>query len=50
MKTTIITGRDNGNGSKNEIARLMPNDIPIHNNCWDKNCLLLPITISQIYN
>jgi hypothetical protein len=50
MKTTIITGRDNGNGSKNEIARLMPNDIPIHNNCWDKNCLLLPITISQVYN
>lgn len=33
MKTTIITGKDNGNGSKNEIARLMPNDIPIHNNC-----------------
>ena len=49
MKTIIITGKDNGKGIKNEIARLIPKDIPIHNNCWDKNCLLLSITISQCY-
>lgn len=29
----MITGKDNGKGSKNEIARLIPKDIPIHNNC-----------------
>jgi hypothetical protein len=33
MKTTIITGKDNGKGSKNEIARLIPKEMPIHNNC-----------------
>ncbi len=47
MKTIIITGRDKGKGSKKEIVKLMPREIPIHNNCCDKNCLLLSITVFQ---
>ncbi len=45
MKTIIIIGNEYGKGTKKEIPRLIPKEIPIHSNCCDKNCLLLSITI-----
>lgn len=33
MKTTIITGNDRGKGSMKDIVKLIPSEIPIHNNC-----------------
>ncbi len=49
MNTIIIIGNENGKGIKNEIPKLIPREIPIHINCCDKNCLLLPITVYQWY-
>jgi hypothetical protein len=49
IKTIIIIGNENGKGIKKEIVKLIPSEIPIHNNCCDKNCLLLSITVSHQY-
>lgn len=48
MKTAIIIGREYGKGIRNEMARLIPSEIPIHNNCCDRNCLLSPLNLSQL--
>lgn len=44
----MIIGNENGKGIRKDIVRLIPNEIPIHNNCCDKNCLLLSITIFSL--
>lgn len=49
INTIIIIGKENGNGTKKEIVKLIPKEIPIHNSCCDKNCLLLSITVSHQY-
>jgi hypothetical protein len=41
MKTPIIIGREYGNGTMNEMARLITRDIPIHISCCDRKSLLL---------
>ena len=41
MKRPIMIGRDKGKGTNNEIARLIPSEIPIHISCCIRNCLLL---------
>lgn len=41
MKRPIMIGRDKGKGTNNEIAMLIPSEIPIHNSCCIRNCLLL---------
>lgn len=48
MNTIIIIGNEKGKGIKKEIVRLIPKEIPIHNNCCDKNCLLLSITVVSL--
>ena len=54
MKRPIMIGRDKGKGTNNEIATLIPSEIPIHNSCCIRNCLLLlntqpPSTIFNRY-
>ncbi len=41
MNIPIIVTNEIGNGNKIEIARLNPNDIPIHRIWLSRNCLLL---------
>ncbi len=41
MNTAIMIGKENGNGINNDIARLIPSDIAIHNNCCERKSLLL---------
>ena len=41
MNIAIIIGKEYGKGTNNEIARLMPSDIPIHINCCSRKSLLL---------
>lgn len=36
-----MIGNENGNGINSEIARLIPSDIAIHNNCCERKSLLL---------
>jgi hypothetical protein len=36
-----MIGKENGNGINSEIARLIPSDIAIHNNCCERKSLLL---------
>ena len=43
MNTPNIAANDIGNGNSKEIAKLIPNDNPIHSNWLIKNCLLLLI-------
>ena len=45
MNTAIIIGKENGKGTRNEIARLIPSEIPIHNSCCEMNCLLLSLNL-----
>ena len=40
-----MTAKDNGNGNKIEIVRLIPKDIPSQTNWLSRNCLLLLILI-----
>jgi hypothetical protein len=49
MKTAIIMGKEYGKGIRNEMARLMPSEIPIQSNCCERNCLLSPLKIQLIY-
>ena len=48
MNTAIIIGKENGKGTRNEIARLIPSEIPIHNSCCEMNCLLL--SLNSLYH
>ena len=41
MKRPIIRGKEKGKGTVNEIAMLIASEIPIHNSCCKRNCLLL---------
>ena len=41
MKRPIMRGKEKGKGTNKEIAMLIPSEIPIHNNCCIRNCLLL---------
>ena len=41
MNIAIIIGKEQGKGTNNEIARLMPRDIPIHISCCNRKSLLL---------
>jgi len=41
MNTAIMIGKENGNGINNDIARLIPSDIAIHNNCCEIKSLFL---------
>src|SRR5919202_5336743 len=41
MKRPIMRGKEKGKGTNNEIAMLIPSEIPIHNSCCKRNCLLL---------
>ena len=41
MKRPIMRGKEKGKGTNNEIRMLIPSEIPIHNNCCIRNCLLL---------
>lgn len=36
-----MIGSEYGNGTKNDMARLITRDIPIHINCCDRKSLLL---------
>ena len=41
MNAPIMVTSEIGNGNKIKIARLNPNDIPIHSIWLSRNCLLL---------
>lgn len=41
MNTPNIATREIGNGKNKDMVKLIPNDIPIHNNWANRNCLLL---------
>ena len=41
MKRPIMIGRDKGKGTNIETTTLIPSEIPIHNSCCIRNCLLL---------
>jgi len=41
MNTAMMIGKENGNGINNDIARLIPSDIAIHNNCCEIKSLFL---------
>jgi len=43
MNTPNIAAREIGNGNSREMAKLIPNDIPIHRSWLRMNCLLLLI-------
>ena len=45
INTPNRTAKDNGNGNKIEIVRLIPKDIPSQTNWLSRNCLLLLILI-----
>lgn len=50
MNTAMMIGKENGNGINSDIARLIPSDIAIHNNCCErKSLLLLNQSITHIF-
>ena len=50
MNTPNIAANDIGNGNSKERAKLIPNDIPIHNNWLVKNCLLLLLILNFLFH
>jgi hypothetical protein len=44
----MMIGKEKGNGINNDIARLIPSDIAIHNSCCERKSLLLLNSFNQI--
>ena len=43
-----MIGKENGNGINNDIAKLIPSDREIHNNCCEIKSLLLLNSFNHI--